>query len=226
MVLLRFQDQSHVQKIVMARKTKKVKAALLIAVAFLLAAIAFLWRVVFPKRSEGDETSILDDLQYSLTSINPLMSAKKTAEAIIKKWEGLYLKAYKDTAGKWTIGWGTIKYKNGKYVKEGDVITKEQAQSEFDFEFEEKWKWVTTNAKVPLTDGQIASLVSFAYNVGIGEVKPTKTGLAGSTLWEMLNAGKSKKEVAPQFLRWVYSGGKYTAGLENRRRDEMNLFLT
>ncbi|SKA20842.1 lysozyme [Sediminibacterium ginsengisoli] len=206
----------------MARKTKNRKAALVLAAAFLLAAVAFVWRIIFPKRNEGDETSMLDDLQNTLTIYNPFMSAKKTAEAIIKKWEGLYLKAYQDSAGIWTIGWGTIKYKNGASVKKGDVITKDQAQAEFEYEFNQKYDFVVSRSKVKLTDSQTAALVSFAYNVGTG-------ALLESTLWKRIQAGESAKAVADEFLKWnkvTINGAKVAiAGLTNRRTDERALFL-
>ena len=46
---------------------------------------------------------------------------------LIKKWEGLSLKAYKCPAGVWTIGYGTTFYPDGSKVKEGDTCTKEEA---------------------------------------------------------------------------------------------------
>ena len=48
---------------------------------------------------------------------------------IIKKYEGLSLKAYKCPAGVWTIGYGTTVYPDGQKVKEGDVITKTKAEA-------------------------------------------------------------------------------------------------
>lgn len=56
---------------------------------------------------------------------------KKRSNELIKRNEGLRLKAYKDTVGVWTIGYGNTYYPlefriKGK-VKDGDIITKEEA---------------------------------------------------------------------------------------------------
>ena len=39
---------------------------------------------------------------------------------LIKQYEGFQATAYKCPAGKWTIGYGTIAYPDGKDVKQGD----------------------------------------------------------------------------------------------------------
>ena len=46
---------------------------------------------------------------------------------LIKNFEGLRLTAYQDVAGIWTIGYGSILYKNGMPVKSGDTITESDA---------------------------------------------------------------------------------------------------
>lgn len=150
------------------------------------------------------------------------MSAKKTSMAIIQKWEGLYLKAYRDSAGIPTIGWGTIRYSDGRPVQMGDVITREQAQAEFEREFNEKWNSVVSRTKVPLNDGLKAALVSFAYNVGLN-------ALFTSTLWKRIQSGEDAQSVKDEWLKWTkvtVNGQKVqVAGLLNRRKDEQNLSL-
>ena len=148
-----------------------------------------------------------------------LMSTKSTAAAIIAVFEGKKLKAYKDQGGVWTIGYGsTFNIDEKRPVKEGDTITEATAL---------RWlKTITadlqTNIKklilVPVTQNQLDSLTSLAYNIGL-------TAFAESTLLEMLNAGKPKIQVADQFLRWNKVKKVVNQGLVNRRVKERELFL-
>lgn len=81
----------------------------------------------------------------------------------IKADEGLRLKAYKDSLGNWTIGYGHY-----GDVKEGDVITQHQADVMFDVDFEE----AVTEAKqaVPFFDAldgpRKGVMVNMAFNMG------------------------------------------------------------
>lgn len=57
-----------------------------------------------------------------------LILKKVSAEKIIAKFEGLRLRAYQDTGGIWTIGYGSTKDPfTGLSVKQGDAITKDTA---------------------------------------------------------------------------------------------------
>ncbi len=137
----------------------------------------------------------------------------------IQQFEGLKLKAYKDSVGIWTVGFGNIfNLDTGNPIKEGDEITLETAERWLKIEVENlqaKMKKVIT---VPLNDNQWTALTSLAYNIGFGAFKR-------STLLRLLNAGASKEEVAKQILRWNKAGGKEVKGLTNRRQAESNLFL-
>lgn len=139
------------------------------------------------------------------------------AYEIIKEFEGLYLKAYLDPVGIPTIGWGTIRYPNGKAVQMGETITKEQAQAFFEHEVSNFVKQVENLIKVECHDNQFCALVSFAYNLGGG-------ALGGSTLLKKLNAG-DYIGAADEFLRWNKAGGKVLKGLVRRREKERELFL-
>lgn len=133
--------------------------------------------------------------------------------ALIQKWEGLYLRAYKDSVGIWTIGWGTITSKElGIVVHEGMTITREQAFTYFMAEVHEKERAVRALVKVPLTQAQFDVLMSFTYNLGIGTLKQ-------STLLKLLNRG-NYAAVPAQLNRYVNADGKRLRGLVNRRRDE------
>lgn len=73
--------------------------------------------------------------------------------------------------------------------------------------------------KVPLLENPFSSLVSLAYNVGLGAFEK-------STLLKMLNSGKEHEAIAPQFLRWNKAGGKVLTGLTRRRQAEIDLFIS
>jgi lysozyme len=64
----------------------------------------------------------------------------------------------------------------------------------------------------PLTDGQKAAFLSFAFNVGNGN-------FCGSTLVRKANAGDMRGACA-ELSRWVYAGGKELPGLVRRRAAE------
>lgn len=136
----------------------------------------------------------------------------KEAE-LIKSFEGLELEAYLCPADIWTIGYG-----HTGDVKEGDTITKAEAEDLLDKDLEKFRSGVNICVKVPLNENQFGALVSFAYNVGIGS-------LQSSTLLKLLNAG-DYDAAADQFPRWNKSGGKVLTGLTRRREAERAVFLT
>lgn len=133
---------------------------------------------------------------------------------LIKSFEGLRLKAYKCPAGVWTIGYG-----HTKGVKEGDVITEQEAEDMLKkdvvgFEINVR------GAVIPnLNDHQYDALTSFAYNVGLGNFRK-------STLLRLINSGiTAREDITNQFMRWVYAGGKKLTGLVRRRTAEAELYF-
>ena len=70
--------------------------------------------------------------------------------------------------------------------------------------------------KVKLTQGQFDALVSFSFNVGLGN-------LQNSTLRMKLNRG-DYEGAAEQFLVWTKAGGKVLKGLVIRRTHEKEMF--
>lgn len=131
---------------------------------------------------------------------------------LIKKFEGCRLEAYKCPAGIWTIGYG-----HTKGVKDGQIITQEQAEEFLREDLRIFEQAVESCVKVPLSQNQFDALVSFCYNCGNGALKT-------STLLRLLNEGKYK-DASEQFLRWNKAGGKVLAGLTRRREEERELFL-
>lgn len=143
------------------------------------------------------------------------MKFKKAIE-IIKQFEGCKLKAYKDTGGVWTIGYGST----GPDIKENVEWTQLQADYRFEKHFSAMAVEIQGLLKISTTEGQICALCSLVYNIGINAFKT-------STLLRLMNENKSDpKTIADQFLRWNKDNGKVVQGLTNRRKLERELFLS
>ena len=132
--------------------------------------------------------------------------------ALIKKFEGLELNAYKCPAGVWTIGYG-----HTKGVQEGMVISEETANDMLVEELEEYEGYINNMVHCSLSQHQFDALVSWVYNLG-------STNLKNSTMLKVLNAGKYN-EVPAQMKRWNKAGGEILDGLIRRREAEAALFL-
>lgn len=145
---------------------------------------------------------------------------------LIKKFEGLELKAYPDplTGGDpWTIGYGSTFYANGNRVKKGDVITKDQA----DFELIENCKraFLPKLQKIPyyneMDDYQRGALLSFAYNLG--------AGFYGATNFETITRTLKNKEwgaMRKALLLYRNPGSNVEEGLRRRRNAEADVWFT
>ncbi|MGO4676078.1 lysozyme [Bosea sp. 2YAB26] len=132
--------------------------------------------------------------------------------ALIKRWEGCRLTAYRDVAGVLTIGYGST----GAHVRPGLKITQQEAEQLLIKDLARFERAVASLVKVPLNEGQFAALVSFAFNVGEG-------ALARSTLLKTLNAGQVAA-VPGELMKWVHAGGRRLDGLINRRSAEAGLW--
>lgn len=139
---------------------------------------------------------------------------------LIKDFEGFRAKAYRDPVNIWTIGYGFTYYKDGTKVKQGDTITKEEAEELLYYMVEKNYgtyvdKYVTSKIN-PL---QRDALVSFAYNCGNANLK-------SSTLLKKVNANPSDPSIRNEFSKWCYAGGKRLPGLERRRKAEADLYFS
>lgn len=133
---------------------------------------------------------------------------------LIKQFEGLRLIAYQDVVGVWTIGYGHT----GPDVKPGMVITQAQADSLLADDLIRFEHGVGNMVTVPINANQFSALVSFSYNLGLGN-------LQSSTLLRLLNQGNAAG-AALQFPLWDRAGGKVLPGLLSRRQAEQALFNT
>ena len=127
---------------------------------------------------------------------------------MVKKYEGLFTKAYVCPAGVLTIGYGHT----GPDVKPGQRITEAQAEQLLRQDMSKFEAAVKRQVKVPLTQGQFDALTSFTFNCGEGALKK-------STLLKKLNAGDYAGAQA-EFQKWNKGGGRVLPGLVKRRAEE------
>lgn len=150
--------------------------------------------------------------------VSGLRDISEKGFSLIRESESLQLKAYLDTGGVWTIGYGTIKYPNGVRVKKGDACTQGQAE----LWLKNDCLWVDAcldkHVKVMVNQNQFDALASFIYNIG-------ETAFIKSTMLTLIN-NSNFSSAAKQFDRWIYDNGKEIKGLVNRRAKEKALFLS
>ncbi len=137
---------------------------------------------------------------------------------LLKRFEGLELRAYQDSVGVWTIGYGHTSAAGPPSVSPGQTITEAEAEQILKRDLVIYEDGVRNLVKVPINSNQFSALVSFAYNLGV-------EALAGSTLLKKLNAG-DYQGAADEFPRWVKAGGQTLPGLVSRRNSERALFLS
>lgn len=138
---------------------------------------------------------------------------------LVKSFEGLRLTAYKCSAGKDTIGYGNTFYEDGSKVKPGDKITVYRAVKLLEFILDKFEDSVEKLVTPELNENQMAALVSFAYNCGVGNLK-------SSTLLKKVNADPNDPTIADEFKKWTKAGGKVLTGLVKRRNAEATLYFT
>lgn len=144
---------------------------------------------------------------------------------LIAEFEGFSAKPYYATAeeklkGIVTIGYGNTFYPDGTKVKITDSqITQEKALYILDKLVDKFRIQVKKYVKKELTKNQEDALVSFAYNVGIGN-------FSKSTLLKLVNVNPNDGMIAKEFLKWNKQAGKELKGLTNRRIKESALYFT
>jgi lysozyme len=145
------------------------------------------------------------------------MEVNKAGRDLIKKFEGCKLKAYKCPAGLWTIGYGNTFYPDGTKVKQGDVITKARAEELFDTIVDDFAKEVDALVKSNVTENNFSALVSFAFNVGIGNFRRR-------TLLRKVNANPKDPSIRAEFMKWTRANNVVLKGLVRRREAEAKLY--
>jgi lysozyme len=137
---------------------------------------------------------------------------------LIKFFEGFRANAYLCPAGIPTIGYGET-----HNVKMGMTITEPEALEMLNRRYDEFEAEVISLLKVKYNANQLGALTSFAYNLGVGNLKK-------SSLLRDFNAGNTVA-ASNGFEKWAYARDPKTRelvilpGLEKRRLAEKNLFI-
>lgn len=146
------------------------------------------------------------------------MQTSKKGIDLIKKYEGLYLHAYKCPAGVLTVGYGTTnadKETTCFTINSNTTITKEKAEELLKKSIEKKYEPLVNkyNDIYKFNQNEYDALVSFCYNIG--------------SITQLTQKGKrTKKEIAAAMVKYNHAGGKVLKGLTRRREEEQKLFLT
>jgi lysozyme len=136
---------------------------------------------------------------------------------LIKAWEGCKLKAYKDVAGVWTVGYGLTSRAGFIEVGPDTVLTQDEADWYLEQVVDKFASDIRPMIAGQINENQFAAFVSLAYNIGVGAFKR-------SSALKHFNAGRI--ELVPDAMRmWKKAGGKTVQGLINRREAEVSLFL-
>jgi len=138
---------------------------------------------------------------------------------LVKAFEGLRLKAYKDAVGVLTIGYGTTAAAGvGITPKLGMVITEAEAEMYLTRGLEKFAAKIRPKITAPINENEFGAFLSLAYNIGPG-------AFANSSALRKFNTG-DKAGAANAILLWNKAGGKVLKGLVRRREAERALFLT
>jgi lysozyme len=158
------------------------------------------------------------------------MNVSKKCIEMIKHHEGVRTRGYRCPALLWTIGVGhvidanhiKVPFNERKSIpippewdrtlsmaEVDDILSSDLASFE---------RGVLRLCPSGLTQSRFDSLVSFSFNVGLGN-------LQRSTIRMKHNRGEFG-EAAEAFMQWTKAGGKELPGLVKRRKDEMNLYLS
>lgn len=135
---------------------------------------------------------------------------------IITHFEGFREQAYLCPANVWTVGHGFTTHPDGRKVRQGDILTLNSSLTRLRAKIEASARQITQAVQVPLNPYQLAALVSFVFNVGIGAFRT-------STLKRLLDAG-DYAGAAKQFDAWTKANGQRLEGLVRRRKAERELF--
>lgn len=139
-------------------------------------------------------------------------TVNRKTRRLVADSEGFRGKAYRCPAGIWTIGFGFT-----KGVKEGDVMTREEAEARLDAELAHFADGIRNLITGITTENQFGAMVSLAFNIGVG-------AFSRSTVLRLHNAG-DYEGAARAFGMWVKAGGRVLPGLVRRRAAEAALYL-
>jgi lysozyme len=144
------------------------------------------------------------------------MKTSDNGRAFIEAFEGLYLHDYDDGTGVITIGYGHTNLAGvPPKVFKGQRITEPQADAILAADLAAVEKDVARFIKVPMTQPQFDTFVSFHFNTG---------ALGKSSIDDKFNAGNVVSAMNT-LLQYDHAGGRQMAGLTRRRQAERLVFM-
>lgn len=142
------------------------------------------------------------------------MKTSEIGKDLIKKFEGVRLKAYRCSADVPTIGFGNTFYEDGTKVEMNDNITLERARELFNMLLPRYEKIVLKKINVQIKQNEFDALVSHTYNTG-----------GSSTLFRLINEKADKEDIKNWWLnKYTTANGKKLKGLVERRKQEYDLY--
>lgn len=133
---------------------------------------------------------------------------------LIQNYESCRLKAYRDSNGIWTIGWGHT----GPEVVQGLEWTQDKADQVFAADLGRFERAVENFLGQSATQGQFDAMVSLAYNIGT-------EGFRTSSVLRRFNSGDLKGS-ARAFALWIKDNDSIEEGLVYRRAAEIVRFMS
>lgn len=135
--------------------------------------------------------------------------------AFLERHEGVVLRAYRDSAGAWTIGTGLTARSGVVTPKYGMMITADEAQRLLGLALARQYEPAVARAMPTARQHEFDGAVSFHFN----------TGAIGRAGWVRRWRLGDDDGVAAGLDQWVRAGGKVLAGLVARRKAEAALIL-
>jgi lysozyme len=158
------------------------------------------------------------------------MKVSPSAIEMIKHHEGIRFRPYRCPALLWTVGVGHVIDPTHTRIPLNDrknlsipngwdrVISMAEVDEILASDLATFERGVLRLCPAGLTQGRFDALVSFSFNVGLGN-------LQRSTIRMKHNRGEFDA-AAESFMAWTKAGGKELPGLVKRRKDERALYLT
>lgn len=138
---------------------------------------------------------------------------------LIKQSEGFRDRMYLDATGLPTIGYGTlIDSKTEAYLMD-QTITEADGEALLKIDLINIEKGINNLVTSRINQNQFDALVSFCYNLGVGNFKK-------STLLKKINANPADPNIMSEFQKWTRASGKVFPGLVIRRQKESDLYFS
>jgi len=137
---------------------------------------------------------------------------------MIKHHEGVRLRPYRCPAGLWTVGVGHL-IGDGKTLPDAwnRTFTMEEVNDILKEDLRRFERGVLRLCPNGLTQSRFDALVSFSFNVGLGNLQRSSV--------RMRHNRGDYAGAAEAFLMWTKAAGRMLPGLVKRRQDERSLYL-